>query len=103
LVEGYDIIAKKFLDQNNRRHSEAHGHPHARRESESHYNDSNGIGRLAHLAELAVSEGSDREYSERQFHKKSDAWRNIGGDEGLDKLLKRQGYLPALQTLLQSQ
>jgi hypothetical protein len=55
------------------------------------------------LAELAVSEGSDREYSERQFHKKSDAWRNIGGDEGLDKLLKRQGYLPALQTLLQSQ
>lgn len=103
-VEGYDIIAKKFLDHNHtRRHSEAqHIHSNVRRESESHYNDSNGIGRLAHLADLAVGEGSDREFSERQYHKKSDVWRSIGGDEGLDSLVKRQGYLSALQILLQS-
>jgi hypothetical protein len=106
LVDGYDIIAAKFTTDHYsaRRHSEMSIHPHHRRESESHYNDSNGIGRLAHLAELAVGEGSDREYTERQFHKpKSEAWRNIGGEEGLDGLVKRQGYLSALQTLLQSQ
>ena len=105
LVEGYDIITKKFVDHNHlRRHSELSIHPHHRRESESHYNDSNGIGRLAHLAELAVGEGSEREYSEQQYHKpKSEAWRNIGGEEGLDGLVKRQGYLFALQALLQSQ
>ena len=106
LVDGYDIIATKFTTDHYpaRRHSEMSIHPHHRRESESHYNDSNGIGRLAHLAELAVGEGSDREYTERQFHKpKSEAWRNIGGEEGLDGLVKRQGYLSALQTLLQSQ
>jgi hypothetical protein len=107
LVDGYDIIAKKFTTDpyTARRHSEMSLHPHRdRRESESQYNDSNGIGRLAHLAELAVGEGSDREYTERQFHKpKSEAWRNIGGEEGLDGLVKKQGYLSALQTLLQSQ
>ena len=96
LVEGFDVIAKKFLDHSNaRRHSEAHIHPHGRRESE-HYNG------LAHLAELAVGD-SDREYSERQLHKKSDrTWQILGGDEGLDSLVKRQGYLSALQTLLQN-
>ena len=105
LVEGYDIITKKFVDHSHpRRHSELPIHPHHRRESESHYNDSNGIGRLAHLADLAVGEGSEREHTERQYHKpKSEAWRNIGGEEGLDGLVKRQGYLFALQTLLQSQ
>jgi hypothetical protein len=105
LAEGYEIITKRFIDHGNaRRQSELPNHPHYRRESESHYNDSNGIGRLAHLAELAVGEGSEREHSERQFHKiKSEAWRNIGGEEGLDGLVKRQGYLFALQTLLQSQ
>lgn len=105
LVEGYEIITKKFLDHSiPRRHSEMSIHPHHRRESESHYNDSNGIGRLAHLAELAVGEGSERDYPERQYHKpKSEAWRIIGGEEGLDGLVKRHGYLSALQTLLQSQ
>ena len=104
LVEGYDIITK-FVDYSHpRRHSELSIHPQHRRESESHYNDSNGIGRLAHLADLAVGEGSEREYPERQYHKpKSEALRNIGGEEGLDALVKRQGYLFALQTLLQSQ
>lgn len=103
LVEGYDIITKKYVDHTHpRRHSELSTHPHHRRESESHYNDSNGIGRLAHLADLAVGEGSEKEYPERQYPKpKSDAWRNIGGEEGLDGLVKRQGYLFALQTLLQ--
>jgi hypothetical protein len=105
LVEGYDIITKKFMDYNNgRRPSEMGMHSHHRRESESHYNDSNGIGRLAHLAELAVGEGSERDYSERQYHKpKSEIWPSLGGDEGLDGLVKRQGYLSALQTLLQGQ
>jgi hypothetical protein len=105
LVEGYDIITKKFVDHSHpRRHSELSIHPHHRRESESHYNDSNGIGRLAHLADLAVGEGSEPEYSDRQHHKpKSDAWQSIGGEEGLDGLVKRQGYLFALQTLLQRQ
>jgi hypothetical protein len=105
LAEGYEVITKKFVEQNLnlRRHSEISIQPHHRRESESHYNDSNGIGRLAHLADLAVGEGSEREYSERQYHKpKSEAWRIIGGEEGLDRLVKRQGYLSALQTLLQS-
>ena len=99
LVEGYDVITKKFLDQGEvRRHGETM-HAHIRRHSESHYNDSNGIGRLAHLADLAVGEGSDRDY---QPHKhRSDAWRSIGGGEGLDGLLKRHGYLSALQALLQ--
>lgn len=105
LAEGYEVITSKFVDQNItfRRHSEVPIQPHHRRESESHYNDSNGIGRLAHLADLAVGEGSEREYSERQYHKpKSEAWRIIGGEEGLDGLVKRQGYLSALQILLQS-
>ena len=105
LIEGYELIAKKFIDYNSiRTHSDISGHPQHRRESESHYNDSNGNGRLAHLADLAVGEGSEREYSERQYPKlKSEAWRNIGGEEGLDGLVKRQGYLFALQALLQSQ
>ena len=106
LVHGYNIITEKFTTDhyNARRHSEMSIHPHHRRESESHYNDSNGIGRLAHLAELAVGEGSDRETTETPFYKlKSEAWRNIGGEVGLDGLVKRQGYLSALQTLLQSQ
>ena len=95
LVEGYEIIVKKFIDHSNgRRHNDLA----YRRESDAQYNDSNGIGGLAHLAELA-----DREYSERQYHQiKSEAWRNIGGEEGLDTMVKRQGYLYALQTLLQS-
>jgi len=95
LVEGYEIIVKKFIDHSNvRRHNDLT----YRRESDTQYNDSNGIGGLAHLAELA-----DREYSERQYHQvKSEAWRNIGGEEGLDTMVKRQGYLYALQTLLQS-
>jgi hypothetical protein len=98
LAEGYDVITKKFLDHGEgRRHSESI--PHHRRHSESHYNDSNGIGRLAHLAELAVGEGAERDY---QSHKhRSDAWRNIGGEEGLEGLIKRHGYLSALQALLQ--
>lgn len=102
LVQGYDIITKKFADHNNfRRHSEMSIHPLLRRESESHYNDSNGIGRLAHLAELAVGEGTERE---RLFPKpKPEAWRSVGGEEGLDGLVKRQGYLSALQRLLSSQ
>ncbi len=99
IVEGYEVIAKKFLD-NGRRQSEAH---HTRRESESHY-DNNGIGRLAHLAELAVGEGSENQYTDRVSHRrKYDVWRNIGGEEGLDGLVKRFGYLSALQTLLQYQ
>lgn len=99
LVEGYEVIAKKFLD-NARRHSEVH---HNRRESESHY-DNNGIGRLAHLAELAVGEGSENQYAERSYHRGNyEAWRSIGGEQGLDGMVKRNGYLSALQTLLQSQ
>jgi len=99
LVEGYEVIARKFLD-NGRRQSEAHHH---RRESESHY-DNNGIGRLAHLAELAVGEGSENQYSDRSYQRgKCEAWRSIGGEEGLDGMVKRYGYLSALQTLLQSQ
>lgn len=105
LAEGYDVITKKFVDHAHlRRPSDVSIHPHHRRESEPHYNDSNGIGRLAHLAELAVGEGTEREYSDRQFIKpKSEVWRNVGGEEGLDGLVKRQGYLSALQTLLSSQ
>jgi hypothetical protein len=100
LVEGYDIITKKFVEHNSaRRHSELPIPPQRRRESEPNFGE-NGIGRLAHLAELAVGEGSEREYTERQYQKpKSEAWRNIGGEEGLDSLVKRQGYLLALQTL----
>lgn len=99
IVEGYEVIAKKFLDSG-RRQSEVH---HARRESESHY-DNNGIGRLAHLAELAVGEGSENQYADRSHHRrKSEVWRSIGGEEGLDGLMKRYGYLSALQTLLQCQ
>jgi len=98
LVEGYDVISKKFLDQgDSRRHSESIAHH--RRHSESHYNDSNGIGRLAHLAELAVGEGSERDFQPQKS--RLDAWRSIGGDEGLDGLVKRHGYLSALQALLQ--
>jgi hypothetical protein len=86
LVDGYEVIARKFLDTRGR-------------ESEGHYGE-NGIGRLAHLAELAVGEGTEREYSTRAG--KSDAWRSIGGQEGLDSLVRQQGYLSALQILLQS-
>ena len=105
LAEGYDAIAKRFVDHAyTRRQSELPVHSVHRRESESHYNDSNGIGRLAHLAELAVGEGSEREHPERQFLKpKSEALRNIGGEQGLDGIAKRQGYLSALQILLTSQ
>ena len=98
LVEGYDMITKKFLDFGPpaQRQSEfIHGH---RRESEGHYSDSNGIGRLAHLADLAVGDGVEREH----HHRRPDIWRSIGGEEGLDNIVKRQGYLSALQTLLQS-
>jgi hypothetical protein len=98
LVEGYDVISKKFLDQ-----GDAHRQPdsiaHQRRHSETHYNDSNGIGRLAHLAELAVGEGVDRDFQPQKS--RLDAWRSIGGEEGLDGLVKRHGYLSALQALLQ--
>jgi hypothetical protein len=98
LVEGYDVITNKFLDIGQRRQVDIH---QMRRESDSHhYNDSNGIGRLAHLAELAVGEGTEREYASRVGM--SDALRNIGGEEGLDNLVRRQGYLYALQILLQS-
>jgi hypothetical protein len=99
LIEGYELMAKKFIDYSSvRTHSEISVHSQHRRESESHYNDSNGIGRLAHLADLAVGESSERQYPKL----KSEAWRSIGGEEGLDGLVKRQGYLFALQTLLQS-
>lgn len=100
LVEGYDIITKKFVEHNSaRRHSELPIPPQHRRESESNFNE-NGIGRLAHLAELAVGEGSEREYTDRQYQKpKSEGWRIIGGEEELDSLVKKQGYLSALQTL----
>ena len=105
LAEGYDIITKRLLDYNHgRRVNEMAVHPHHRRESESRYSDSNGIGRLAHLADLAVGEGSDGQYPERQqYHRvKSELWRNIGGEDGLDGLVKRHGYLSVLQTLLQN-
>jgi hypothetical protein len=98
LVEGYEVIARKFLD-NGRRQSEVH---HNRRESESHY-DNNGIGRLAHLAELAVGEGSENQYSDRPYHRGNyEVWRKIGGEQGLDGMVRQNGYLTALQTLLQS-
>jgi hypothetical protein len=104
LMDGYDIIAKRLLDYNRgRRLGDMSLHPNHHRESESHYNDSNGIGRLAHLADLAVGEGADGQYSDRQTHKiKSEALRDIGGEEGLHGIVKRQGYLSALQTLLQN-
>ena len=98
LVEGYEVIARKFLD-NGRRQSEVH---HNRRESESHY-DNNGIGRLAHLAELAVGEGSENQYPDRPYHRGNyEVWRKIGGEQGLDGMVRQDGYLTALQTLLQS-
>jgi hypothetical protein len=101
LIEGYDVIAKKFLDHHTgRRHSELPPSSLHRRDSESHYNDSHGIGRLAHLAELAVGEGSEREFADRFIKPKPEAWRSVGGEEGLDGLVKRYGYLSALQTLL---
>jgi hypothetical protein len=100
LLDGYDVIAKKFLEHPGRRHSELPPSSLHRRDSESHYNDSNGHGRLAHLAELAVGEGSEREFGDRYIKPKLEAWRNIGGEEGLDGLVKRHGYLSALQNLL---
>jgi hypothetical protein len=99
VTEGYEVIARKFLEH--ARQSEASSHH--RRESESHYHDQNGAGRLAHLADLAVGEGDSGYQQDRGYSKaKSDLWRHVGGEEGLDGLVKRQGYLSALHSLFQS-
>jgi len=99
VTEAYEVIARKFLDH--ARQSELVSHH--RRESESHYHDSNGAGRLAHLADLAVGEGETGYQQDRGYPKgKSELWKHVGGEEGLDGLVKRHGYLSALHSLFQS-
>lgn len=95
-TECYEAIVRKFLGQSDIV-------SHHRRESESHYHDSNGAGRLAHLADLAVGEGESGYQPNRGYGKgkSSELWAHVGGEEGLDGLVKQQGYLPALQALFQ--
>ena len=100
LVEGYDIITKKFVEYNSLEDIANYQSLPTTDENRNPISTINGIGRLAHLADLAVGEGSEREYTDRQYQKpKSEGWRIIGGEEGLDSLVKKQGYLSALQTL----
>ena len=87
VTEEYEVIVRKFLDPT--RQSEPISH-HGR-ESELHYHDWNGAG---HLADLAAGEGG---YDKG----KSELWKRVGGEEGLDGLVKRHGYLSALHSLLQ--
>jgi hypothetical protein len=99
--EGYEVIARKVLDH--ARQSDVGSH-HRRESDSSHYHDSNGAGRLAHLADLAVGEGDSGPQQDRGGYGKGkpDVWRHVGGEEGLDGLVKRQGYLIALHSLFQS-
>ena len=100
VTEAYEVIARKFLDHA----GQSEFVSHHRRESDSHYHDSNGAGRLAHLADLAVGEGDTGYQQDRGRHAKgkSELWKHVGGEEGLDGLLKRHGYLAALHSLFQS-